>query len=485
MHHARTILFCALLLSFTTGAATRPTTRHEESAEIAAFWTADRIHTIHIAVSAQQWQMSEPIRGRPLERIAATAMKPPSTQPTTRIVQTTGATTQPGPYKEGQRLEPNFYGMQFAYVKSRFECDGVVLNDVGFRQRGNSSFNWAGGGPKRPFKIDFNRFVDDQRFLGLAGFYLNNNAYDPSQMRETLAYELFRNLGVKAPRTTCARVYLTIDGRLNREYLGLYTLIEEIDSAAFLKHNFGSSRGLLLKPWSIQGLPYFGEDWRAYESRYNVEGGFEPDRAQRVIDFIKLVNYADDDAFEKQIESYLDVKGFLGLLAGHVLLSNLDCFLFTGHNFYMYLNPDDNRFTLMPWDLNLAFASFDSVAPSDTLIQLSVMHPHTGQMKLIDRLLDISAYREMYRAMLEQAIAGFFSPQKMAERIDAINALLAPATTRPAGAKFQLVSAAGWQGHAAPDLKDFVTRRTASIRAQLAGQADGFTPGQRTRRRNQ
>lgn len=246
----------------------------EESPQTAEFWTSERVHTINIRITPQQWQMMQPLRTRSLQRLSAGDMPPPSSQPSTRPVLIVGApATQPAHHVEGERQDPNFYGLEFAYVKADFECDGVSMQNVGFRQRGNSSYNWAANSYKRPFKVDFNRYVDGQKFLGLGAFYLNNNAYDPSFMRETLAYETFRELGVPAPRTCYGLVYLTIEGRLNREYLGLYTLLEEIDSKDFLKHHFGSAKGMLMKPWSIRGLPYFGEEWRFYESRYNVRRG--------------------------------------------------------------------------------------------------------------------------------------------------------------------------------------------------------------------
>jgi hypothetical protein len=59
MHHMRTILLIAVLGSMTLGAATRPA---EESSQTREFWTVDRIHNIHVAVTAQQWQMTEIMR---------------------------------------------------------------------------------------------------------------------------------------------------------------------------------------------------------------------------------------------------------------------------------------------------------------------------------------------------------------------------------------------------------------------------------------
>ncbi|MFI5379122.1 MAG: CotH kinase family protein [Tepidisphaerales bacterium] len=475
----------------------------EESPQATQFWTADRVHTIHLRVSPQQWQMMQPIRVRQNRQLlVASAMPRPSTQPSAvPVLKATPPTTQPTTRPEGERLEPNFYGMEFAYVKAAFECDGVALKDVGFRQRGNSSYNWGvNSGFKRPFKVSFKHFVDGQKLHGLTGFYLNNNAYDPSFLRETIGYEAFRAMGVPAPRTTFALVYLTIDGRLDHEYLGLYTLIEELDSKAFLKEHFDSAKGLMLKPWSIHGLPYLGEQWDAYESYYNSRTEPTPKTARRTIDFIKLVNYADDETFRKEIADYLDVDEFLRWMTVEVVLSNLDTIFYTGHNFYLYLNHEDDRFAFLPWDLNLAFAGFTSAAPVEPSLHLSLIRPHTGEAKIIDRILAMPRYRELYLKHVREFLAGYFQGERICARIDAMQAVMARAdaaadaawrakfvkpTTNPTTQPAVKIPPRpvpvwmGWQGQPAIPLKTFVTRRTEAVNAQLAGETDGYTPGGR------
>ena len=464
-----------------------------DDASADAFWTADRVHVMHIRITEQRWQVMQPERkARSLPGIAASAQPRPSTQPSTQPVVAENPTTQEAEYEEGERLQPNNFGYQFAYVKADFECNGMVLKDIGFRLRGNSSYSWGARGYNRPYRVDFNRFVDDQEFHGLRGFHLNNNGYDPSLMRETLGYEIFRQLGAIAPRTTYALLYLTIEGKIEREFIGLYTLIEQVDSKAFLKDHFDSAKGLLLKPRAVRGLPYMGEQWEPYETRYFPEDPPSPEHARRMIDFTKLINYADDATFRKEIEEYLDVDQFLRVLAGHVLLSNLDNFLFTGHNYFIYLNPKSDRFIVMPWDLNLAFANFTSAGTIEQLVHLSMTRPHSGEMKLIDRLLAMPKYDQFYRETLQRGMKEIIAPEKIFPRIDALESLVVQAdaaadaawiakhtpagTTRPATIpKRPVTTLMGWQGRPAITLKDFITQRIASLNEQFAGETDGFS----------
>ena len=84
-------------------------------------------------------------------------------------------------------------------------------------------------GRKRPFKIDFDRFVDGQKFHGMQQLNLHNNVMDPTHVRQALSYRVFEAAGIASPRTAFAEVSLTIDGECDHEPLGLYTLVEEVD----------------------------------------------------------------------------------------------------------------------------------------------------------------------------------------------------------------------------------------------------------------
>ena len=52
----------------------------------------------------------------------------------------------------------------------------------------------------------------------------------------------FRDAGVPAPRTALAEVTLSVPGKHDKAFLGLYTVVEGVD-AEFLASRFGSTRG--------------------------------------------------------------------------------------------------------------------------------------------------------------------------------------------------------------------------------------------------
>lgn len=57
------------------------------------------------------------------------------------------------------------------------------------------------------------------------------------------------------------------------------------------------------------------------------------------------------------LEKVLDVEKALKYIAANVALANFDSYLgMTTHNFYLY--EENGRFTIIPWDMNLAFGGF-------------------------------------------------------------------------------------------------------------------------------
>ncbi|HYT94594.1 MAG TPA: CotH kinase family protein [Gemmataceae bacterium] len=412
-----------------------------------------KVWTVHLRLTAEAWDTMQPKRG---PNFGMPGGKGP-------------APDDKGP---GAPKGAGLFGFDFTYVRGTLDFEGQTYKDIGVRFKGNSSYMMSANGLKRPLKFDFNRFDEEQKFHGLTLLALGNNAFDPSQLREALSYAVYREAGVPAPRTAFVKLYLTVDGKHNREYAGVYTLIEAVNKP-FLKRHFGNAKGLLLKPERIQGLPYLGEKWSTYEDRYRPKTEAKPAAQQRLIAFTKLVNNADEATFRKEIAAYLDMDRFLRYLAASTLMVNLDSYQGLGHNYYLYLDAKTNRFTMMPWDLNMSFAGFPPGGGGGTqLTDLSIRQPYMGKNRLIERVLAIKEYDNTYRDHLKKLTETCFSAAKLHADIDAMQRAIAPAVAMEkkgkGGPGFGMMGMMGM-----PDLKPFVTRRVDSVVAQLAGKSDG------------
>jgi spore coat protein CotH len=308
------------------------------------------------------------------------------------------------------------------------EIQGEAFTNVSVRFKGVSSMVRAPNAFKRPFRVDLERGVTNRRFMGVPEFVLNNNVNDATQMREVLAYDAFRRAGLPAPRTAFARVYLTIPGRLTRQHLGLYTVVEPVDRA-FLRGRFQTDRGLLLKPDMMRGLAYLGDEWAMYAERYQPKGKVDPADAGRFVEFVRTLRMAAPDELAEEWPRRLDPVAFARFVGLNALLANVDSFIGNGHNYYLFQPAGEGRLSFIPWDLNEAFGMHPVSGPSGDQMVTSVIRPNADPNNLVERFLATPSMNRLYRAELARLLDEVFDPRRLAADIDRIAAVTQPVVT--------------------------------------------------------
>jgi spore coat protein CotH len=291
-------------------------------------------------------------------------------------------------------------------LKDRFELDtyyaadvrwnGITLRNVGVRSRGHITRN----GVKPGLRIDVNRYLSDQRLLGLTAFSLDNAYYDPSLIRESIAMKLFNRVGIAAPRETHARVFV------NEEYAGVYVILEAIDRA-FVDRTFGEDEahvehgGYLfeyrwMRPY---GFEYLGPGLEAYAELFtpqtretdSMSGLFGP-----LEETIRAITDTTDDQFPTVVNGFLDLRLFMRYLAVENFLADTDGLVgqWGLHNFYLYRRRNGQS-SFIPWDKDETFTAVD--------------HPvdyHLDQNVLTRRAMAVPALRQIYlETLLECAIS--------------------------------------------------------------------------------
>lgn len=456
-----------------------------------------RVWKIHVHVTAENWKkMQPPARGFPFGPPPGAGNPPRNPADAGNRPGSNGAQPRdarqpmpPGrpPGGPAPGFRPGSFGFEFEYVSADVEFDGELLKDVGLRFKGNGTYAMSQGSRKRPLKLDFNRFVDKQKFHGLQQLNLHNNVMDPTHVRQALSYPVFQAAGVPSSRTAFAEVSLTIDGECDHELLGIYTLVEEVDKA-FLQRHFQTEKGMLLKPEGTQGIEYKGEEWADYVW-FEAKTKTKPHEEQRLIDLARLIHQADDEQFRREIGTLLDTDEFASFLAANSLLSNLDSFLSNVHNYYVYLPPQTNKFVFLPWDLDLSMGAFFFGGTAEQLQDLSISHPHMGQNKLIERMLAWNEFDAAYRKRLRELMESCFGSEgSTTKSLPEVRAALKEAlerdkrraeaeqSRRPAGG-FGFPPGGGNPFANQPPLEVFLTKRQESINSQLAGKSKGRAPG--------
>ena len=175
---------------------------------------------------------------------------------------------------------------------------------------------------------------------------------------------------------------------------------------------------------------------------------------------LEVLNNCPDETFETEIEKVLDVDEVLRFLAASVLMVHLDNYIGMGHNYYLY--EINGKFSVIPWDLNMAFGTFGMGAGGGGITDFYIDEPVTGglaQRPLVARLLEHETYLDKYHQYLEQMLNGVFAEGVIEARIDELVKLIRPYVE-------------------ADELKFFTTEDfEKSINEDLAGGRGGFGRG--------
>ncbi|MDB6029894.1 MAG: hypothetical protein JWM16_232 [Verrucomicrobiales bacterium] len=385
-------------------------------------------------------------------------------------------------------------GIEFKYVHADLELGTNRLKDVAVRLKGNSSFMQVGKARKYSFKVDLNEFVKGQKIGSLTKLNFHNNVADPSWMNEVLSYQLYRDAGVPAPKTAYAKVYVTVPGEHDRTYLGLYSMVEDVDRS-FAWDHFGSKKGAVFKPVTHKLFDYLGDDWSNYRQIYDPKSELSEAQAKRLIEFCKLVSKADDGEFEKSISSFLDIDEFSRFLAVTVYLSTLDSLLGMGQNFYAHLHPVFQNFQFIPWDLDNSFGQFQMMGTQEEREQLSLQKPWVGENRFLERLFKVGRFQTFYKTHLLSFQVMLFKPERIQRQVENLAAIIRPAVQEESADKLaqfdravagEMVAAnrpgprhpggaaRAPAGYLKP-IKTFVKARSVSMSDQLAGRSEGET----------
>jgi len=170
--------------------------------------------------------------------------------------------------------------------------------------------------------------------------------------------------------------------------------------------------------------------------------------------FLDILNNEPDETFPGEIERVLDVDEVLRFLAVSTLIVHLDNYIGSGHNYYLY--EIDGKFTIIPWDLNMAFGTFNCFGlDRESLINYYIDEPTCepiSERPLVERLLSHPPYLDAYHGYLEDLLAGPFTLEAMESRIDELAGLIRPCVERD---DLKFFSTADFERGLAEDIEGF------------------------------
>jgi spore coat protein CotH len=322
--------------------------------------------------------------------------------------------------------QPAYWDSLTAYYTSDqyLSCDlvinGVSYDSAGVKFKGNSSY--SGPGSKKPFKVDLNEYTSGQNINGLKKFNLNNIFKDPSFLREKLVCDFYHEHGIPAPRCTYAKVYI------NGTYWGLYNIIEEVDTKTYLENNFVENDGNIFKGDPFGDLKWLGNNDSNYYSKYELHSNETVNDWSDLVHLIDKINNSGS-SFYDSLESVLNTQNFIKQWAALQLFVNLDSYIGSGHNYYIYHSLITDRFEWIAWDLNESFGNFRMGMTPSQLVSLNFLYASnpTGSRPLTQKMLTNSFYISELANTLCSWIQNDFSNATLDAKIDSIANVIRPA----------------------------------------------------------
>jgi spore coat protein H len=276
---------------------------------------------------------------------------------------------------------------QNTYYPADLVWRGVRVRNAAVRVRGLSTRS----GTKPGLRIDFDRYLTGQRFLGLSALVLDNTLTDPAVIRERTSMAFISRMEQPASREAFARLFI------NGTYQGVYVLVEPVDTE-FLARNLFDGGGYLFN-YSFTTAFHaedLGDDLRQYKERFVAETHrLEPDSILYgpIRDLFREVNHDVDAVWRDRVSNYIDLQQLVTYLAIEMFLAEDDGMLGGAGmaNFYLYRPISGGPHRVVPWDRDTTFFAIDK--PIFERVDTNV---------LISRVLAFDDLRVLYLAVLER-----------------------------------------------------------------------------------
>lgn len=304
--------------------------------------------------------------------------------------------------------------------------------NITFRLKGGWG-SWRDLNAKAGFKIKIPSSARSNIY-GLKKLTLNNMVQDPSFLHEALAYRVFRNVGIAAPRVGYS--WVTLNGNI----YGLYANIETPDDL-MLNRWFASTQHL------YEGA-YWADLWPGTEWYFEVDEGDDEDRSD--LTALIEVNQLEGAEWFSAIQNVTDLNQFVTMWAVETFIGHWDGYSYVIKNNYYLHSDDSGKFSMLPWGTD---QTFDAQLP---------YHDTYDRALMFYRCISYLPCRGMY----DQAIVRVVSTSKslkLPTMLDRIKQVVNPFVDLDPRKEVSSVDSAYWQG----STRTFINNRIKDTEALL------------------
>lgn len=241
--------------------------------------------------------------------------------------------------------------------------NGLIPGELGYGQVApNCTVQIRGQSSSRNVQKNYKISIKDNKgdFRGQKTIALNKHQGDGLRFRNKLGFDLLSGIEeIMSLRTTFVRLYVkdtTAGANAKFEDYGIYTQVEQLNKTALERHGL-DKRGHLYKINFCEFYRYEDTIVLKDDPRYDIASFEEILEIKGNDDHTKLIRLLDRiNDYSIPIETILkedfDIENVSYWMAYQILVGNIDT---QSRNFYMYSAQNDNRWYILPWDLDGAF----------------------------------------------------------------------------------------------------------------------------------
>ena len=343
----------------------------------------------------------------------------------------------------------------YTYVEASVSIDGVVFPKVGIRKKG---FIGSLSHTRPSLKIKLNHIDKEGGIEGLTNLTLNNNKQDTGLVSQFLGYALFNTIG--SPASRCAYAKVTVNG----ENLGIYAHVETVRKP-LLKRAFGNSDGPLYEGTGV-------DFYKGWENSFEHKRGDDTRGRAHINALIDLL--ADPKATAADIGELVDLESFYRFWAIEGLVGFWDGYSGNKNNFFVYLNPEDNKFHFIPWGMDSIFTKMSKLEfMNDARAPISVK----TQGLIAYQLYQSESGRQRYREVLTEILDKHWNASELLATLDEIAVRVEPHLVSAQRVIEEDWSRGGgqWGSSKKPTFeseleaaRDFIRNRKSDIQAEIA-----------------
>lgn len=298
-------------------------------------------------------------------------------------------------------VEPEQLGLLNSQIQSKRPVKGEA--EIPGRWQGDCRVSFAGRSSLDNYRKSLELGDCDELFNSRTSLRVSAQSVDQTMLRSRLGYPIFAALQLEVPRAESVSAYL------NRDYMGLYLLLELVDREFFETRGYDVKDIYKARYGNAGFKPEFNN--RIPEA-FSYEGKPDDFTLMRVV-YDAVVGISDDRVFYQTIDRWLDIDSFLRYTAAAIFMCHWDGM---NNNYYLVLDKRKQKLFVVPWDLDRIWERNDLMDPDD-FADLNL---------LFERLLQIPESRQRLRQILNELETQFPLSRLLAE-VDKLGAETAAA----------------------------------------------------------